>query len=63
MQIIFQELRYAVRQLYHAPWFTLTVVLTLALGIGASTAIFSVMNGVLRRGLPVPPRETRVPLE
>ncbi|MGH9493980.1 MAG: ABC transporter permease, partial [Candidatus Sulfotelmatobacter sp.] len=54
MQIIFQEFRYAVRQLYHAPWFTLTVVLTLALGIGANTAIFSVMNGVLLRGLPVP---------
>lgn len=54
MQIVFQELRYAVRQLYHAPWFTLTVVLTLALGIGANTAIFSVMNGVLLRGLPVP---------
>ncbi|HEY1678372.1 MAG TPA: ABC transporter permease [Candidatus Sulfotelmatobacter sp.] len=54
MQILLQEFRYAVRQLYNAPWFALTVVFTLALGIGANCAIFSVMNGVLLRGLPVP---------
>jgi len=54
MQVIFQELRYAVRQLLSSPWFTLTVVLTLALGIGANTAVFSVMNAVLLKGLPVP---------
>jgi predicted permease len=54
MQIVLQELRYAARQLYNSPWFTATVVITLAFGIGANTAIFSVMNAVLLRNLPVP---------
>ena len=54
MHILTNEFRYAGRQLYHSPWFTVTVVLTLALGIGANTAVFSVMNAVLLKGLPVP---------
>src|SRR4051794_15488827 len=48
------NLRYAFRSLARAPSFTVTVVLTLALGIGASTLIYSVIDGVLLKPLPYP---------
>src|SRR5215510_7831775 len=57
---MFQDLRFGVRMLMKSPAFTLAAILSLAIGIGASTALFSVVNAVLWRPLPYPGAERLV---
>ena len=57
-----QDLRYAIRQFLKTPGLTAVVVITIALGVGANTALFSVVNGVLLNPLPYPQPEQLVAL-
>jgi macrolide transport system ATP-binding/permease protein len=60
MRVLLQDLEYAFRQLRKTPGFTVTVLLTLTLGIGANSAIFTLVNAIMLHNLPVVDPKTLV---
>src|SRR3569833_344879 len=63
MTVVVQDLRYSLRRLLKTPVTTFVAVLSLALGIGANTAIFGVVNALMLRSLPVPDPQQLVSID